>query len=253
MKEYKVSDLFYDNWRALKPAVHERVATLHYTLKEMDPGTIEYGVTLIAILRALRRNWRLVDKINVEQAVDIFNDLTFLNEPWYHFPKISSDVRTPDENMARSSFDQFIYADNEFTTFISLSLKEREQKGEVTLARLAATIYPLYHDQYFDPAVVEDRAPVFQKNKHAHLMLVFLTFGHVRNFVVNRCRHLLPKGPVNDEPIRPSGPMWHTIKHQAARTLVFGNFNDLGKAGMYSVLDHLELLAKENNHQHAHT
>jgi len=243
-KEYKVSDLFYDNWRALKPAVHERVATLHYTLKEMEPGTIEYGVTLIAILRALRKNWRLVDKINVEQAVDIFNDLTFLNEPWYHFHHISSDVRTPDENMARSSFDQFIYADNEFTSFMAT----QDQKH---LGRLAATLYPLYYDDYFDPATVEYRAPVFQKNKHAHLMLIFLTFGHVRNFVVNRCKHLLPKGPVNDEPIRPSGPMWHTIKHQAARTLVFGNFNDLGKAGMYSVLDHLELLAKENNHQHA--
>jgi hypothetical protein len=39
--------------------------------------------------------------------------------------------------------------------------------------------------------------------------------------------------------------MWHNIKHQAARTLVFGDFITLGQSNMYDVLDHLELIAKE--------
>ncbi len=246
-KEYKVNDLFFDNWQQLKPAVHEQVATLHLTLKQQEPGSIAYGATLIAILRALRKNWRLVDKINVEQAVDIFNDLSFLNEPWYHFPHISSDVRTPDEKMARCSFDQFIYADNEFTSVLASPSPQGEGRGEGHLSRLAATLYPRYSDTHFDPQTVEDRAPIFSAHKKAHLMLVFLTFGHVRNFVVNRCKHLLPKGAADEnEPIKPSGPMWHQIKHQAARTLVFGSFDELGKANMYSVLDHLELLSNEN-------
>lgn len=252
-KEYKVSDLFYDNWQQLKPAVHEQVASLNLTLKQQEPGSIAYGVTLIAILRALRKNWRLVDKLNVEQAVDIFNDLTFLNEPWYHFPHISSDVRTPDEKMARCSFDQFIYADNEFTSVLAESGKQKAESEQLHLARLAATLYARYTDDHFDPHTVDERADTFKSHKKAHLMLVFLTFGHVRNFVVNRCKHLLPKGAADEnEPIKPSGPMWHQIKHQAARTLVFGSFDELGKANMYSVLDHLELLAKENMNQHAH-
>jgi hypothetical protein len=41
--------------------------------------------------------------------------------------------------------------------------------------------------------------------------------------------------------------MWHRVKHQAAKTLVFGDFEKLGTTNMYSILDHLEILAQEQD------
>jgi hypothetical protein len=241
-KEYQVSDLFYASWKDLKPAVHEQVYTLQQMIKVQTPGSTEYGVNLIQILRALRKRPLLVDKMNVEQAVDVYNDLKFLNEPWYFFPKIDKTVITPDEHMARCSFDQFIYADNEFTSVIALPHQEQELR--LRMARLAATLYLTEFDEYFDPETVADRAPRFLDEK-VPLMLIFSTFAHMREFVVKRCKHLLPVGQ-SDEAAKPSGGMWHEIKHQAARTLVFGTFESLGRSNMYSVLDHLELLARDN-------
>lgn len=241
MKEYSVSDLFYTDWKHLKPKVHEEVYALREVIKQYQPDQIEYGITLIRTLRLLRKRPLLVDKINEAQAVDIYNDLQFLNKPWFYFAELASDLRTPDEKMARCSFDQFIYADNEFSQYILT-------RDEKYLARLAATLYLKQSDEYFDPEVVAPRAESFAAN-NLPLLLVFFTFGHVRNFVVDRCKHLLPKG--DGEMSGPSGPMWYEIKHQAAKTLVFGTFETLGRANMYSVLDHLNLLARDNHQQHA--
>lgn len=241
-KEYTVSDLFYTKWSDLQPDTQAQVYGLAQSIKTLEIDSLAYGHTLIATLRLLRKRPLLVDKITVAQAVDIYNDLTFLNEMWYFFPHIKG-YKTPDEKMARSSFDQFIYADNEFTSYLAT-------QDDKHLARLAATLYPKDDDTHFDPETVEHRATYLSKMK-LPLMLIFFTYSHVREFIVNRCKHLLPKGEATGE-ITPSGPMWYSIKHQASRTLVFGTFETLGQANMYSVLDHLELLSKENSEKHAH-
>lgn len=239
-KEYTVSDLFFTRWEDLPSATHAQVYALFASLPSVDDP--KYGFALIQILRLLRKNKSLVNRINVYQAVDIFNDLAFLRDPWYYFPEITGHV-TPDIKLARCSFDQFIYGDNEFSNY----LVHQDAKY---LRRLVATLYLLPDESYFDPETVERRATDLHVADHL-LQLVFFTFAQVRTAVMKRCKTLLPpapkSGPEGDS-IKPvnTGPMWYKIKHQAARTHVFGTFQETGRAQMYSVLDHLEILAKEN-------
>jgi hypothetical protein len=246
MKEYTVSDLFFNQWQELTGQVHSEVHALQQHIQTLQKESVEYGYTLIQILRRLRKNFRLVNKIDEAQAVDIYNDLAFLHAPWYYFPHLENKALAlvrPDEKMARSSFDEFIYADNEFSMFII-------NQDEKHLRRLIVTLYPLLGDAYFDPETVEQRAAALEgKLKQWQLNQVFFTFAHIRDHVMTRCKALLPK-PVkiigqDPEPPVATGPMWYRIKHNAARTLVFGSFEQTGRANMYSVLDHLEILCQE--------
>lgn len=247
-KEYFISDLFFTSWQELRsrPHRHAEVVIIKSQLDQLknDPSTIEYGLALIGILKRLIKNQRLVDKINEAQAVDIFNNLTFLQQPWYFFPAIG-DMQ-PTEKLATATFDEWIYADHEFTKLLADEKGMQDERDG--LARLAATLYM----GCFDKERVEKEARAFHRINILTLQLVFFTFGHVREFVIKRCKHLLPTSPsVQGEAetkMTGSGPLWHNIKHQAARTLVFGDFVTLGKSNMYDVLDHLELLAKEKPH-----
>ena len=256
-KVYTVKDLFFTHWKELSGKVHSEVYGLYNSLDGTNQETPEYGLTLIQILRRLRKNKTLVNKINVEQAVDIFNDLHFLKDPWYYFPHLQNKALalvTPDEKMARCSFDQFIYADNEFSSYLV-------NHNAKHIYRLIATLYPLLGDQYFDPETVEERAAAIDgKVKPWLCSQVFFTFGQIRTHVMQRCKTLLPPSPkpLPDQPVAEpaeaaeppvaTGPMWYRIKHQAARTLVFGTFEETGRANMYSVLDHLEILCQEKAH-----
>jgi hypothetical protein len=242
MREYTVSDLFFTRWEDLSARVHSEVYALYNSLA--GPENPQYGFILIQILRRLRKNKRLVNKIDVAQAVDIFNDLAFFKEPWYNFPALENKklaLLPPDEKLARSSFDQFIYADNEFSSYLV-------KQDPNFLNRLVVTLYPLLGDECFDPETVEARAEAITGQLAPwQLNQVFFTFAQVRAHVMDRCKTLLPKAPVADTTEAPTatGPMWHRIKHQAARTLVFGTFQQTGRANMYSVLDHLEILCQE--------
>lgn len=262
---YSVEDIFHTSWRQLVPRTHAQVAVLwaayQAELKKHSAASADsesgraLGLIRIQLLRALRHNWRLADQIDVAQALDIFNSLTFLQEPWYFFPPLGprmrlSGFRPPDEQMARSSFDIFIYADNEFTSYVAT--------GKAThLHRLIATLYPVTTDKFFDKELVSERAG-FVANHVApwKQQLILLTYMHVRGFVVGRCKTLLPKPVQTDDeppaPVTPSGPMWYKLKHEVAKTLVFGPFEEVGRANMYSVLDHLELQAQQNERRKPH-
>lgn len=238
MKTYTVADLFYNRWEDLSPKDHATVFMLRQDLVATPPGQA-YGIKLISILRILRRNKRLVDKINVAQAVDCYNDLSFLNQPWYYFPDLNFEsAHTPEEKMARHSFDAFIYADNEFTSYLVT-------QDVNYLKRLVATLY----QKNFDKENVEAIAKTLKLEDH-ELFLVFFTFGHVRNFVMQRCKRLLPRAPKSDdsEPMKPTGAMWLKLKHRLAETPAFQGYDTAGRANMYSTLDYLEDLhqLKEN-------
>lgn len=246
MKTYQVADLFYTAWKQLEPKAHAEVFGLKTLIKQMKPSQKEYGFTMIAILRMLRRNLRLVDKINEAQAVDIFNDMTFLDEPWYHFPIKSivcgdTELIAPHEHMARHTFDHFIYADNEF----SRSLINGTDRP-LQLRRLVATLYTHALDEYFDREVVEDRALAL-KIKDWELQLIAATYAHIRTFITSRCKHLMPPLPKGSEPQEPTvtGPMWQELKHRLSETPAFQGFDKAGRANVYDCLDYLDDLAKQ--------
>jgi len=201
-KEYTVSELFYTQWKDLNDLKHIQAYTLHQHAQSLGIDHKDYGFALIACMRVLRRRPLLVDRLNEKQAVDIFNDLAFLNEPWYYFPELSKYgalLHTrPDEKMARSSFDQFIYADNEFSGFLAT-----DKDHNLFLRRLAVTLYRPEGETIFDKETVEERAAQLGKIKSdefdALLQLVFYTYGHVRNAVMTRCKTLLPPAPAHDD------------------------------------------------------
>lgn len=249
-KEYTISDLFFTGWDELTPMTHAEVFALRKIQLTKDPDSIEYGVYLINILRRLRKNRRLVDQIDETQAVDIFNDLKFLDEPWTWFPVKTLPTRNfmlyaPDDKMATHTFDHFIYADNEFTCF--LATQDRKY-----LARLAATIYRAKGEVYLDKEAVEARADQLgRKLTQWQGDLIFVTFGHIRDFITRRCKTLLPPAgpsPEGEPRIVPTGPMWLKLKHRLAETPAFQGFDNAGRANMYSAIDYLEDLAqrKEN-------
>lgn len=248
-KEYSVRDLFLTTWTDMKsrPRRHAEVYHFYQALRELDPATPQWGVLMIQVLRRVRKNPQLVDQITEIQAVDIFHDIerTMLSQPWYFFPELGTDVTTPDEQLARTTFDQFIYADKEFSLFVRAAWqKQPETELRRLLCRLTACIYQRKHRK-FDPENVDHEAAVYQRKLHPwELQLIQFTYAHVRQAIVDRCPTLLPKGSTEAEP-QSTGPMWAKIKHEVARTGVFGTFPQVGNARVYDVLDHLELLSKE--------
>lgn len=244
-KTYNVSDLFFTRWEDLTPKQHAIVYTLQQECElarrmEATDGVpaIQYGLKLIGVLRHLRKNRSLVDRINEEQAVDIYNDLTFLSKPWYYFPVINLPwAHPPDEKMSRHSFDHFIYADNEFSAYVMTNDVKH-------LKRLVATLY----QKEFDKEAVEQLAT--SRIKDHYLLLVFYTFAHIRDFVMKRCKTLLPRPiPGAQSKPAPTGGMWLTLKHRLAETPAFQGYDTAGKANMYSTLDYLEDLARQKEEQ----
>lgn len=245
-KEYAVSDLFYSSWPELPAMVHAEAFALHQTAKALDKGSVQYGFNVIGVLRALRKNKSLVNRINEEQAVDIYNDLTVLDEPWRYFPVRVLPTKNfllyaPDESMATHTFDHFIYADNEFTSY--LATQDRKY-----LVRLAATLYRKKGELIFDKEQVEPRAALLAaKIKPWQEELIFCTFGHIREFITKRCKTLLPASPPSPEgeakPV-PTGPMWLKLKHRLAEAPAFQGYDTAGRANIYAALDYLEDLAQ---------
>ena len=149
--------------------------------------------------------------------------------------------------MARHTFDQFIYADNEFTKSIA-------EPGSSLhyLRRLAATLYT--DPRAFDRECVDDRV-IDMSVKDWELQLIATTFGHVRSFITRRCKHLMP-APVKPEgqlehQVQPTGPMWQELKHRLSETPAFQGFDKAGSANIYDCLDYLEGLAKNQSRKHA--
>jgi hypothetical protein len=237
--EYKISDLFFTSWQELKTEVHAQVYTLYRTILDTKKSDEQYGFMLIKILRMLRKRPLLVDKITVSQAVDIFNDLQFLKQPWYYFPRLDG-FHCPDDKMARHSFDEFIYADHEYSLYVATA-------DPLYLRRLTATLY----QHKFDKEAVEGIAngEVMKKVKQEQLLLAFYTYAMVRQFVTDRCKTLLPKPPRADseeqpEPT-PTGAMWLKLKHRLAETPAFQGYETAGKSNMYATIDYLEDLAQQ--------
>jgi len=250
-KIYEVKDLFFTSWDQLGGRAHIEVYSLLQELSDSEEGSTRYGVILISILRRLRRNPQLVNKINVEQAVDIFNDLKFLKEPWYKFKPLGirlwiNQLTAPEEKMARHTFDHFIYADNEFSSFIAT-------KDVKHLVRLVATLYQVK----FDKENVEPIANALIKKeiKEWKLTHTFFTYAQVRELVVKRCKTLIPppakkaEDDLIEEKSSPTGAMWMKLKHRLAETTAFQGYDKAGSANMYAALDYLEDLAqlKEKN------
>lgn len=270
-KAYTVSDLFYDCWEQLTQKQLVTVIWLSDVLSSQKEGSVEYGLTVIGILRALRKNFRLVDKINEKQAVDCFNDIKFFHRnadgsfktPWYFFPVIGFNVngkrfRRPELNgslpMYNRSFQQLVYADSAFSGFCVLNYQhskepsaELEKEMDEALCSLIAVLYTEPED--FTMANLEMKAELIrQKLTVEQRSLILHTYANVRSFITDRCPNLMPKPAENAEkeatPVF-TGPMWLKLRYSLAETEVFKGFTTANNAMIYDALDYLEEKALE--------
>jgi hypothetical protein len=248
MKTYKVSDLFYTHWSQLAPQRIAEGYTAFSTLQTLKTESPEYGFALIRTLRALRKNWRLVDQLSVEQAVDIYNELEpSLQKPWLDFPLQRLAYRidflfAPKEKMGNRTFDHLMYADSYFTRAL------QGTDAKTNMAHLAAVLYTRAGEHQFDAKHVEVKS--FTVEKHCHewqLMLIFYTFAHIKKYIVDNCVHLFPQegnsGTVAQ--VKDTLPLWTEVKFSLAESGVFGTFDDVGRTDLYKVINYLESRAKK--------
>jgi hypothetical protein len=252
-KVYKVSDLFYTHWNQLPV---QRMADGYMAfnhLQTVKPDSVDYGKYLIFTLRALRKNWRLVDKINVPQAVDIFNELKpNLEKPWYNFPVQRVSLRlefihAPKEKMGNRSFDHLVYADSCFTKVLAAKT-DQEQKHN--LAKLMAVLYIRSGELTYNDRVTDVKAMYLEKHAHDfQLWLTFYTFAHIKKYIVDNCVHLFEKPKADsltaNRAITDSMPTWTEIKFSLAESGVFGDFDKVGQTDVYKVINYLESRAKK--------
>jgi hypothetical protein len=281
-REYTVSDLFFTRWEDLTAKQIIILIELTAALQKLESGTTEHGLVIIQILRTLRKNKALVSKLEVDQAVDIFNDIKFFQRkadgsfetPWLFFPVEGFTTNNfffarPELNgslpMFNRSFQQLVYADSAFSGFCVLNHALSSGEGGVRLqlerdmqeaiASLVAVLYT--PKELFDVADMEVRArQVPLKLNRQKQELVLHTYANVRSFITSRCPNLFPS-PLEEaqgevEPPTFTGPMWMDLRYDLAKTEVFKGFKTANDAGIYDALDFLETEIIKNKKQPVH-
>lgn len=278
MKEYSIDQLFALRWEDLTAKQLIKIVSLSDQLMNAEADSIQYGLLSIETLRTLRTNKAAVANLNVEQAVDCFNDITFFRRdekgnfvtPWYFFPIKNFlvngvEFEAPHMNgslpMYNRSFNQLVYADSSFSAFCVLNhrynqikdfgdkkeLKELERDMDQAINSLIAVLYIDHID--FDIERVEVNARLVPlKLTTAERAIILHTYGNVREFIVARCATLFSKPPEDPaiavQPIH-TGPMWLNLRYDLAETEVFKGFDKASKALVYDALDYLEKRAAE--------
>ncbi|MEJ0030944.1 MAG: hypothetical protein WDO15_11465 [Bacteroidota bacterium] len=55
----------------------------------------------------------------------------------------------------------------------------------------------------------------------------------------------MPSSQATEDKVKPTGPMWLTIKHRLAETPAFQGYHNAGRSNIYDALDYLEDLASQ--------
>jgi hypothetical protein len=260
-KPYSIAELFYTKWQHLTYSQMMTVIDLRYRLDQAKKEELwkSYGYFSIMILRELRKNKRLVAKINERQAVDCLNDLAFIREPWYFFPNVGGGLLAPDEYMHNLIFNQLVYADAAFTRYCVKQYRAKQTNTEAdTEAEINELIGILYTPaNLFDDKLIDYRASMACELKPYIKALILHTYANVREYISKRCPALF-NIKKNEEPTETppmyTGKMWQTILFNLSETPTFPGLEKAEKASLYKALDYLEQKAIENEQpkkQHA--
>lgn len=256
-KTYTVPDLFFHKWddvTALKKTELWTLIKEYNILKarvlnpdedateaERSAAQLNYGMVLIFILRLLRRKPLLVDKIDVPQAVDCMNEITFIHTPWLYFPVAEiAGFKSPGERMHQITFDQFIYALKEYYYL----LESKDVTKDLTLlARLTAT---LYTNHFIADHVEQDAEVIVKSAKPWQLLSVLYTLTNILEYITTvRCKALFGGGGKSDEhPVA----VWIKIKYKLGESGYFMGKKEVEAARIYEALDYLcDLQTRKDN------
>jgi hypothetical protein len=276
-KTYTISQLFKTRWDELSEKDFTQVLILSEKLHHcVDKSTRDYGFLVIGMLRVLRKNKSVVAKIELDQAIDCFNDIKFFirnskgsfQTPWYFFPVPAFTVAkyyfepplmNGDLPLYNRTFDQLVFAESAFSAFCVLHYQfkqspntQLEKDMESAVNSLIAVLYQ-YTD--FNVADIDEKAALIDKHlKPDQKALILHTYANVRDLIMKRCPTLFPK-PLEDEeqpegqepeqvPVH-TGEMWLNLRYDLAETEVFKGFDKARNALVYDALDYLEKKAKD--------
>jgi hypothetical protein len=272
MKTYKLNTLFKMDWSELDQQEHFAMLQLGEQLQRVEFGSKEHGLITIEVLRTLRKRQGLVAGLDLQQAVDCFNAITFFHRtdkgsfrtPWYFFPVFKFRIGRKTFHrpemigglpMYERSFDQLVYADSAYSNFCLLNHqysitpdKKIQDEMETCINDMIAVLYT--RPENFDPASVHEYSGSISKVLSAQQRAMILhTYANVRMFLVARCSNLFPQPPeeVEEVPAAPlqTGPMWMNLRYDLAETEVFKGFETARAALIYDALDYLDKKALE--------
>ncbi len=246
-KQYSINDLFKSSWSELTVKERAQLIELRDKMVEANKQRLikSYGFFCIGILRLLRKDKKAVSKIDVQQAVDCINDLTFINKPWFDFIDVKPGyLKKPDDYFTNITYAQFAHADRCFSKFLIEAYNKRDGIEYINLLCACLYVTPFKETELEDHA-----AEIREQLSIAERSVIFYTYANIREFLVNKYPALFPKPPVvedddKQEPkkVKPvdTGPMWQNLWYDLAETPVFQGFENAGKANVYIALDYLE-------------
>lgn len=271
----EVTDLFKVSWKELTT---DEMARVIITKQEVEMARRQgwdgaAGVYAIALLRSLRKDTALVDKLDVSQAVDCLNDILqmksypenpkyYISEPWFFFPATTTEFfEAPSEMMSNRCFAQLVYADSLFTKYLVSDYYARQGHPPQDLspaveAYLDDMIAVLYTPkESFDEQYIESNAKML-KLTEAQRMVIFHTYANIRRYIVkDRCPNFFNTveededsdqvNHVSNAPVY-SGKIWQDILFDVAASPQFQGLNKTKSAYMFDVLDFLEKTVKES-------
>lgn len=263
MKQYHITDLFKSSWPELSTKEHGLVLT-HLALRAQEKDhTDRVGFHNIMILRALRKNNAIVSKINIEQVVDCINDLNFLAQPWYDFPRLSKPhpgTRNPEPYLKHHTFGQLFWMDSLFSKYMLQTYWDSQahpptDTSGIALSFLHEMIGVIYTDpESFDERKVSDIGKAIGKVlTDAECTVILHTYINLKTFIIKECPNLFPQ-PDEDEAAEPetrnpepvdSEPMWQSLLFDLSETAAYPGMEKAKRAPMYEALNYLEKKVKE--------
>jgi hypothetical protein len=276
MKSFKISDLFITDWltadkkpalslKDMELAIYHRDKVKHF-VKEKLHGTA--GHHSIMLLRLLRKDKKNVAKINLLQAVDCVNDLTFLHTPWYFFPVPSFSFSAgekrftaPADKMEDRSFEQLVFADAAFSKYCINDFKFRHGQtmdanllDEGSVDELIAVLYQT-PAEFNDKNILADAKLISWKLNTTQKTLILHTYANIREYIVNTHPNLFPRGEETEEQERHpvyTGKQWVDLMYDLAESNVFPSLQTASKAEVYKALYWLNKKAGEKPNQPKH-
>jgi hypothetical protein len=255
-KTYKITDLFKTTWAELTTdeiayVIEHRGKYLHAREQGWHGAA---GHHAIMILRTIRKNKALVAKINVEQAVDCINDMSFMHQPWYFFPEVGG--YQPAAYLKNHTFIQLFYMDSLFSQYHVQDYRDRNALPTLHPSVMAHAFLDEMIGVIYTPPAEFDEARVEEHGKRmsdiltdAQRMVILHAYGNVKEFIIGNCPLLFPQHEEEvttvKKPPAETEPMWKQLLFDLSETPAYQGIANAKRAPMYEALDYLEKKHKE--------
>lgn len=217
--------------------------------------------TLLYRLCQDKKLWKQVEKQEDfgEIAIEVFEDLKFLHEPHYQFlikfkgdQLIAPEYKSGKVPFGEVTFDQWKIIDGKFTKFLCLAHQKNAQEARVELGKFLSAIYSPKLPSIggaggglmWSEENLENSGYILRTLQSWQIDLILETYGHIRNYVIQRYPHVFPTPPLEgtgeeSSPVY-SGQMWQSMHYDVADTEAFKGYELAGKSRMHDVLGYLD-------------